>query len=496
MKKWILFFVLLLAVNSWGIDSQIYTSSEKTNVDTLTDDSMADVLHRHSELSASDGDPNVVVSVSESGNVGIGTTSPWTTLSAKSINSEATSGSFGWSGTQGRVDLGITGYQGRVDVYNSNNVLRSHIDSSGNSYFLAGNIGIGTASPTAALQVSGTNDNAPDASGVYLGMASSGVYASAELSGPDGSFIDFTSAGVDFDGRILYGNSNDTITFYTGAVVRASITPTGMGIGTTPQYPLHVSGGTEDYVIQATSTDAGSYIRLTDATKTGSIGEYAGQMVLMPDLTGGYTYRFSATDLRPSADNVVSLGAVGYDWTTVYTQNGTVSTSDERLKEKIKDVDPEKALQIVNALTPFLHHWKTTVQENEVTVPEVKDADGNIVTPESTTIERTERPDDAIHVAYSAQQVASVLEAIGYDPDQFAGVQHFALPETQTYLESDGTEKTITESWSIAYSELIPILGSAIQELTKLKGGQQAEIDQLKTDYAALAARVAALEVK
>jgi hypothetical protein len=43
---------------------------------TLTNDSMADALHRHSELSASDGTPNPALSVDASGNVGIGTTSP------------------------------------------------------------------------------------------------------------------------------------------------------------------------------------------------------------------------------------------------------------------------------------------------------------------------------------------------------------------------------------------------------------------------------------
>jgi len=50
------------------------------NAATLTDDSMADALHRHSELSASDGTPNPALSVDASGNVGIGTTSPGHTL--------------------------------------------------------------------------------------------------------------------------------------------------------------------------------------------------------------------------------------------------------------------------------------------------------------------------------------------------------------------------------------------------------------------------------
>ena len=50
------------------------------NLNTLTDDSMADALHRHSELSASDGIPNPALSVDIAGNVGIGTTSPGSLL--------------------------------------------------------------------------------------------------------------------------------------------------------------------------------------------------------------------------------------------------------------------------------------------------------------------------------------------------------------------------------------------------------------------------------
>jgi len=47
-------------------------------LETLSDDSMADALHRHSELSASDGDPDACVQVDANGNVGIGTATPAT----------------------------------------------------------------------------------------------------------------------------------------------------------------------------------------------------------------------------------------------------------------------------------------------------------------------------------------------------------------------------------------------------------------------------------
>jgi hypothetical protein len=47
------------------------TGATGAELDTLTDDSMADTLHRHSELSASDGSPNAAVRVGITGLVGI-----------------------------------------------------------------------------------------------------------------------------------------------------------------------------------------------------------------------------------------------------------------------------------------------------------------------------------------------------------------------------------------------------------------------------------------
>ncbi|MFH1634830.1 MAG: tail fiber domain-containing protein [Chloroflexota bacterium] len=60
---------------NWQLGSVAYTGT-MANINTLRDDSMADALHRHSELSASDGTPNPAVSVDADGNVGIGTSTP------------------------------------------------------------------------------------------------------------------------------------------------------------------------------------------------------------------------------------------------------------------------------------------------------------------------------------------------------------------------------------------------------------------------------------
>jgi len=63
----------VLTATNFKLGSVAYTGT-MANLNILRDDSMADALHRHSELSASDGTPNPAVQVDTPGNVGIGAT--------------------------------------------------------------------------------------------------------------------------------------------------------------------------------------------------------------------------------------------------------------------------------------------------------------------------------------------------------------------------------------------------------------------------------------
>jgi len=68
----------------------------------LTDNSMADTLHRHSELSASDETPDRALVVNALGNVGIGTTSPTAKLNIVGATNSTT-------GFIVNANVGITG---------------------------------------------------------------------------------------------------------------------------------------------------------------------------------------------------------------------------------------------------------------------------------------------------------------------------------------------------------------------------------------------------
>ena len=61
---------------SHTIASHSDTSATGSELNTLTDNSIANALHRHSELVASDGTPDPALSVDSDGKVGIGTDSP------------------------------------------------------------------------------------------------------------------------------------------------------------------------------------------------------------------------------------------------------------------------------------------------------------------------------------------------------------------------------------------------------------------------------------
>lgn len=70
-----------------NVASHSDTSATGTELDTLTDNSIADTLHRHTELVASDGTPDPALSVDSVGRVGMGTSAPDGSLEIRTGNS-------------------------------------------------------------------------------------------------------------------------------------------------------------------------------------------------------------------------------------------------------------------------------------------------------------------------------------------------------------------------------------------------------------------------
>ena len=156
------------------------TTATGANLTSLTDDSMVDALHRHSELSASDGTPNRSLIIDAVGLVGIGTDSPLGKLDIRTsqetisptINGIKISSTAYSSGTYS-AGIGF-GYVGNTNAGIAGTFEHTDNNLMGLAFFVHptlssaedvieamrilynGNLGIGTPSPKTKLTVEGT----------------------------------------------------------------------------------------------------------------------------------------------------------------------------------------------------------------------------------------------------------------------------------------------------------------------------------------------------
>ena len=144
-----------------SIASHNDTTATGAELETLTDNSIADTLHRHSELVASDGSPDPALSIDSIRRVGIGTESPGRILELSDavpgfrLTDEDVSGLYheflGTSNTgiEFRIDEGNVAADSyfRIDI---DGTERIRIDDNGK-------VGIGTSTPQTLLHLSGSS---------------------------------------------------------------------------------------------------------------------------------------------------------------------------------------------------------------------------------------------------------------------------------------------------------------------------------------------------
>jgi hypothetical protein len=244
------------------------------------------------------------------GRIGLGTTDPQQRLhvSGGRIRIDDSNNGVLELKTNSYISYLFTESDGNVKLYpasTSNHVL---LQPSG------GFVGVGTTSPQAPFHVgsAATFSSSPTGSGVFMGM-DGGNYAQIQLNGASGSYIDFSTSGTDFKGRILYDNTNNFLSFNTNGAERVRINSSGyLGIGTSsPNYPLAV--------LSNVYSEFDPYFFINGAG------------VIDPGYQGGY---FSAY-----FNNAIQASQL---W----------STSDARVKTNVLDISDPSSLSILRQLQP------------------------------------------------------------------------------------------------------------------------------------------------
>ncbi|WII70684.1 tail fiber domain-containing protein [Bdellovibrio sp. 22V] len=229
-----------------------------------------------------------------------------------------------------------------------------------------GDVGIGTSIPGAKLEVQTGNIRSSRSAGV------SNQYA--EIQGGDPGGIYFVGHTDESNKKLLRfrslhnsgGTPSGALGFLfelgpTSAPIEVMrITEEGhVGIGTAaPTAPLNVVESTDI----TSAVDGGAILIHTGATHQmridsneiqTSLSGAASSLAINPF---GGVVQVGAV-FQPLTDNSFTLGSAARRWSAVYATNGTIQTSDRRLKKDIQDLNV--GLRFINSLRPVSFKWRS-----------------------------------------------------------------------------------------------------------------------------------------
>jgi len=216
----------------------------------------------------------------------------------------------------------------------------------------------------------------------------------------------------------------------------------GQGIGNIRWYSKDPSGDGEGFKIgiKGRGNAAGSaYFQFYASSSTSNYIHAA-------DLSGNI--------FQPGADNTSGLGQSSKRWTDVWAVDGSINTSDERLKQQVAALSTNE----INAAKAISALFKTYKWNHSV----------------------AEKGDNArIHSGIIAQQVKAAMEANSLDPMKYAFMcwnefyekemsgEDIATPYVETF-EVDDPEipegATYVDRYSIRYSELMSFIHAATEQ--------------------------------
>ena len=235
------------------------------------------------------------------GNVGIGTSTPGSTLDVKGIL--RLSGSF--SGFVGFVAPAAVASSITYTLPSVAGTANQVLQTNGSGVLSWASVGVGTVT-----SVSGT--------GTVSGLSLSGTVTSSGNLTLGGAislvFGDVTSAL----GYVPYPNTNPSGFVNSSGSVAFATSAGSASTATSASTAANLSGGT---------LTTSSY-SLLSSTSLVAIGNSSGQGVFVNG-SGSFS---------SSVDNTMSCGTSGFRWTTVYATTGTINTSDANQKQQIENL--------------------------------------------------------------------------------------------------------------------------------------------------------------
>lgn len=210
---------------------------------------------------------------------------------------------------------------------------------------------------------------------------------------------------------------------------------------------LQSSSGAGTVGIGLTPTNEDYKLRVAGKAKFDN-GVYFGTVESFTD--GGSNQIATNSSIRPATDNLRSLGSSTYRWKDVWAVDGTINTSDRRLKKDIQPIG--YGLAELMKLNPVSFLWNQEGMDRER------------------------------RLGFIAQELQPVLKEV---------------VRTEEIVSDPATKQdrwAATQRLGVAYTEIIPVAVKAIQEQQQIIETQQKEIKNLQGDLAAMKADLAALK--
>ena len=246
------------------------------------------------------------------------------------------------TGTSGGARFGYNGSGAQIWNFENNYVRFATNNAERVRIDASGNVGIGTTNPKRMLQV-GNNTQAIAA--LSLQTTTSGL--SRIYMG------DNDSTSAEYVGLISYAHSIDAMQFFTSGNERVRINNTGeVGIGGEPVSTSSGYDGAQLHIRQSAS-NGGAQLFLTEANNgnTGTDGvsisvwnDGHAYMQLLENgawrwyMDSSLRYGWSKDHFYPEVDNAIDIGLSNKRFDDIYATNGNIQTSDETLKRDINEL--------------------------------------------------------------------------------------------------------------------------------------------------------------